>query len=222
MHGTCFTDGVGNHGRYERCTVQALVDVFVSASQYVVTGGDYITMYPVGGSGIMYQATGTPPVAVVPTDVALPAGSTMTWRSDSSGYSAGFTICATTSPPPVPPGLPPFPPGTAPPPPMPPGALWRIAYTSMRTTMEGPVPSCHLSGASCVTDGPLNHGNSERCTFLALQNMYVTATYYVRLWRSNPRPLCDRARFCCSDGHRFDPHTAGDRGALRLPLDRRE
>ena len=51
--------------------------------------------------------------------------------------------------------------GMAPPPPMPPGALWRVTTTTMRTTMTTAVPSCYLTnGATCVTDG-VNDNNQK-------------------------------------------------------------
>ena len=34
------------------------------------------------------------------------------------------------------------------------------------------------TGGACVTDGFGNHGNNERCTFTALQNLYLTATEF--------------------------------------------
>ena len=141
--GTCFTDGPGNYGRYERCSVVALQNVMVTASEYSVTVGDYLTIYPVGGpsTGYRYQAS-----ANAPNNVPLPAGSTITWQADRSGYAGGFTLCATTAPSP-PPTSPPYPPGgaPAPPPPLTPGTLWRIESTSVATTMAGPVESCYTT-----------------------------------------------------------------------------
>ena len=103
-------------------------------------------------------------------------------RLAASLVALGISIVAA-----APPALPPYPypPGLAPPPPMPPGTLWRIAYTSMRTTMETAVPACSLSNNGlCVTDGEGDHGNNERCTFLAVANMYVTATHCARALQS--------------------------------------
>lgn len=56
-----------------------------------------------------------------------------------------------------------------------PVALWSILHAS-RT---GSIASCSITNdGRCVTDGADNHGNEERCTFLATEPMFVTATQY--------------------------------------------
>jgi len=117
----CFTDGIGAHGNNERCSMRAVIDLTVSATQYDVEQFfDYVSIY-IGGRVTRYSG-GIPPM-----NIFMPAGSTVTWQSDSSVTFGGFSLCATTMPPMMPPSPPSSPaPGSpppsppAPPPPMPP------------------------------------------------------------------------------------------------------
>jgi len=110
--GTCVTDGIGDYGNNERCTVRANQALVASTTQYQVErhstryNADYLTI-----GGISYKSgTG-------PSNVSMSAGQTLTWRTSGSdtwtidggrdggysGYSGrdgdgGFTLCATAEP----------------------------------------------------------------------------------------------------------------------------
>jgi len=79
----CVSDGTGNHGDNEACTINVLGAGKLTATDFNTESGyDYVTI-----GGTRYSGgTG-------PSNVAVAAGSTFTWRSDSSITSAGFTIC---------------------------------------------------------------------------------------------------------------------------------
>jgi len=81
----CVSDGTGNHGDNEACTINVLGAGTLTATDFdTETGYDYVTI-----GGTRYSGgTG-------PSNVAVAAGSTFTWRSDSSITNAGFTICWT-------------------------------------------------------------------------------------------------------------------------------
>jgi len=102
----CVSDGTGNHGDNEACTINVLGAGTLTATDFNTEPGyDYVTI-----GGTRYSGgTG-------PSDVAVAAGSTFTWRSDSSITRAGFTICWWQPPPAywrwVAAGRPPLPPGT--------------------------------------------------------------------------------------------------------------
>ena len=84
---TCLTDGVGNHGDGERCTVTANMDVYVTATYYNTENKlDYVTIGGTRYSG----STG-------PANVQMPAGSSLQWYSDGSVFYGGFTICGSTT-----------------------------------------------------------------------------------------------------------------------------
>jgi hypothetical protein len=111
LDGMCVSDGVGHYGNGESCTVRAEAAIVVSAQgfdtealyNYVTIGGTHI----LGTSG--------------PVSVAISAGETLHWQSDSSVVGSGFTICAASPPlPPSPPAPPLSPPPSPPPPPAPP------------------------------------------------------------------------------------------------------
>ena len=104
MHLPCSRLADGND---ERCVIQAVTNVYASASQYAVEFCcDYLT---IGSTQYKGQAS-------APFNVYMAAGTTALWTSDYSVTSGGFTLCATRSPLPYPaPSMPP-----APPPPFPP------------------------------------------------------------------------------------------------------
>jgi len=79
----CATDGAGEHGNGEDCTIQVGVDGVLTATQFDTESGyDWVNI-----SGTRYQGrTG-------PNGVAVAAGSNFTWRSDFSVTNAGWTIC---------------------------------------------------------------------------------------------------------------------------------
>ena len=80
------TDGPGNYQLNERCTIEVLasgqlssVGIFDTESNY-----DYLTI-----NGHRYQGSSGP------SSVAVDAGSSFTWRSDTSTTGAGWTLCLT-------------------------------------------------------------------------------------------------------------------------------
>ena len=173
----CITDGVGNHGNNERCTITAM-------SGFVITATDFSTE-----SCCDYMRwTRTNPVSTVsyrgtsgPMGVQVSAGDTFFWTSDYSVARGGFTVCGMVQPPsppatpPIPPSLPPVPPSppSSPPPTTPDTDLWEV-------TRSVPFGSCELApGGTCVTDGAGVYGNRERCTFTALQAIIVNANDFV-------------------------------------------
>ena len=122
-----------------------------------------------------------------PNNVQMTEGDTLTLRTGhlsgaDTGYSLVaaklFEICGSTGLAPLAPPLPnppppaPFPAVPPPAPAVPPGHLLYVIST---TTTDGN-PDCYVSGDGlCVTDGPGNYGNSERCTFAAAQTVVVNA-----------------------------------------------
>jgi hypothetical protein len=114
---TCVTDGAGDYGNNEQCTVRALVPMIVSAEAGFSTESDfdYVTL-----GGTQYSGTSGP------AGVAVSAGETLHWQSDGSVTGSGFTVCGALlvpPPPPLPPQSPWTPPSPPPPlsPPPPPG-----------------------------------------------------------------------------------------------------
>ena len=97
-NGLCVTDGTGNYGNGERCTIEAQRALYATATSFTTEGYfDRISLAGTSYSG----STG-------PSNVAMSAGQTMTWYTDGSVIRAGFTICATDLPPlPSPPPAPP-------------------------------------------------------------------------------------------------------------------
>jgi hypothetical protein len=84
-NGRCVTDGSYGYGNNERCTVTAVQSLFATASQYEVESCcDYVSL-----GSIRYQGIG-------PLNTHMMANSTLSWSSDGSTTSAGFTICATS------------------------------------------------------------------------------------------------------------------------------
>jgi len=101
---TCVTDGYGNYGNNERCTIQVLQSGRLSTygSFRTELGFDYVTI-----GSTRYQGTRGP------GNVYVSYGSTFTWRSDSSVTDSGWTICWSSHAVPTPPPRPvPSPPPT--------------------------------------------------------------------------------------------------------------
>ena len=79
----CVTDGGGNYGNDEQCTIRVLLSGTLTATQFDTENGfDWVT---IGGTRYMGTAG--------PVGVGVAAGSTLTWRSDHSVTRAGWTIC---------------------------------------------------------------------------------------------------------------------------------
>lgn len=79
----CATDGPGEHGDNEDCTIRVPSSGRLTATQFDTERNfDYVTI-----GGARYEGTAGP------DGVAVAAGSTFTWRSDGSVTNAGWTIC---------------------------------------------------------------------------------------------------------------------------------
>ena len=84
----CATDGAGDHGNNEACTIRVNVAGTLTAHQFDTESGyDHVT---IGGRSYA-GSTG-------PNGVAVAAGSTFTGRSDRSIINSGWTICLTANP----------------------------------------------------------------------------------------------------------------------------
>jgi len=173
--GLCVTDGVGNHGNLEACTVRATQDLYATSTYFSVeTYWDYITI-----NTTRYSGSGGF------SNVFMNANDHMAWYSDTSVTYGGWTICATTEPmvapptmpPPPPPSPSPPPPTYTPSPPLAAGQMFIILSSDGNASQH-----CHLitesDGHSCVTDGTDDHDNNEDCVVQATQDLYLTATYF--------------------------------------------
>ena len=79
----CVTDGGGNYGNDEQCTIRVLSSGTLTATFFDTENRfDTITI-----GGTSYSGTAGP------VGVAVAAGSYFTWRSDGSVTRAGWTIC---------------------------------------------------------------------------------------------------------------------------------
>ena len=79
----CATDGAGEHGNDEACTVQVNQAGYLTATEFDTESGyDYVTI-----GGTRYEGRNGP------YGVAVGAGSTFQWQSDHSVTNAGWTIC---------------------------------------------------------------------------------------------------------------------------------
>ena len=86
-HTGCVSDGIGNHDNGENCTIEVLTNGVLSAAEFVVEAHatcayDYIRIDSTKYCG----TTG-------PTDVAVTAGTILTWHSDHSVTTTGWDIC---------------------------------------------------------------------------------------------------------------------------------
>ena len=83
-NGRCVTDGPGSYGNYERCEVQALRDLTVTAQQYDNEDFyDYVTV-----DGVRHR------YAFPAQGVSMNKGAALVWTSDGSVRRAGYTLCA--------------------------------------------------------------------------------------------------------------------------------
>ena len=82
----CVTDGDGDYGSNERCTVEVLVSGLLSSVGAFSTEDccDYLL---IGSRGVRFNG------ASGPSNIAVSAGSTLTWFSDVNTEGAGWTLC---------------------------------------------------------------------------------------------------------------------------------
>ena len=86
--GLCVTDGAGDYGAGEACTVRTTQALFATATEFTVENNwDSVSL-----SGAAYSGASSP------FSVPMAASDTLVWSSDSSGHGAGWTICASTTP----------------------------------------------------------------------------------------------------------------------------
>ena len=80
----CATDGAGEHGNGEECTIQVNQAGYLTATEFDTEPGyrDYVTI-----NGWWYEGRSGP------YREAVSAGSTFQWHSDYSVTNAGWTIC---------------------------------------------------------------------------------------------------------------------------------
>lgn len=157
--GTCFTDGPGNHGDNERCTIAVRRSGFLTVAGVLALEPccDYFT---ISGSATRRNTVDTL------NGVSIQRGQTISWRSDASVTFSGFTICATTTAPPTM--------GCNS---LAPQAFFQVSQASPVMTCQGGAgPTSPAQGTcfttssgTCFTDGPGNHGNNERCTINVLR-----------------------------------------------------
>ena len=172
-NGMCVTDGIGDHGNNEACTVSARQNLYATATFFSVeTYWDYITI-----NNTRYSGTSGP------ANVWMPEGTAFTWSSDGSVTNGGWVICGSiepaslppATPPPPPPSPSPPPPAYSPAPPTPAGHMWAVVggsqYCSVSSDANG-------NAGACITDGVGSHGNSETCTIRAMQPLFATSTYF--------------------------------------------
>ena len=129
--GACISDGDGDYGNDESCEAEALSPVTIQAESFMTESGyDFVTV-----GGVRYSGS------VAPSDVVMADGDLLSWSSDYSVTSGGFSICATVLVPPSPPSPPALPsppilppasplssPPTSPPPPPPPPPVRRLTF----------------------------------------------------------------------------------------------
>jgi hypothetical protein len=77
----CLTDGTGNYADHERCTITVTTAGAVTATQFTTYSSDYLT---IAGTQYRYSA---------PTNVAVSAGDTIRWYSNSRYNRAGYKLC---------------------------------------------------------------------------------------------------------------------------------
>ena len=78
------TDGYGNYGNNERCEVEALRPLTVTARQY--DNEDYYDYVTVNNVPYRYSFPSQ--------GVSMNEGATWTWTSDGSVTRAGYVLCA--------------------------------------------------------------------------------------------------------------------------------
>jgi hypothetical protein len=83
-NGMCVSDGDGDYGNYETCTVRAEAAIVVSAQAFDTEANfDFVNIGDTSYSG----TSG-------PVSVTMSAGQTLHWYSDSWTVRSGFNICA--------------------------------------------------------------------------------------------------------------------------------
>ena len=88
----CATDGAGNHGNNEACTVRVPQAGTLTATEFSTESGyDIVAILHGIGTWNSYDVQYSGEVG--PRNVNVAAGSMVVWRSDTSTVGAGWTIC---------------------------------------------------------------------------------------------------------------------------------
>ena len=83
--GRCVTDGPGDYGARERCEVEALVPLRLTAEQYDIEERfDYVTVEGEPGNSYKYKG---------PKAKFMSAGEKWVWTSDGSVSRQGYKLC---------------------------------------------------------------------------------------------------------------------------------
>lgn len=95
LSGACVTDGAGDYGHNENCTVEALRDLYLTATECVVSHYDELKIGNQSYSDCNYLHPQD-----WPKNVLMPEGSTLTWQTNVGGtiVHPGFTVCASAEP----------------------------------------------------------------------------------------------------------------------------
>merc|ERR1719272_249384 len=141
----CVTDGNGNYGNYESCTVTFLVSGTLTSS-YPFRTENYYDRWTINGNGNSYSGTNGP------NNVAVSSGESMSWESNYGNTYSGYTIClsgvATT-------------------------AAGSGGLFDPNSNVYG--SGCDLDAAGCWTDGPGQYSSSERCSICTQRSGYISA-----------------------------------------------
>eukprot|EP00035_Acanthoeca_spectabilis_P013574 m.252859 g.252859 ORF g.252859 m.252859 type:complete len:1001 (-) comp15924_c0_seq2:2267-5269(-) len=156
-NGTCITDGPGNYGDGERCTIEVLQTTRFIVNSLAVEGGDYFT----AGTARLDSRSEL-------EGRALSAGSLVNWRSDGSNRRAGWVLCAA--------------PQCATQPQNASFQVTRSIPTLRCVGGDGPSTAnegtCFTTnGGSCITDGPGSYANGERCTISILRDTRLVVQF---------------------------------------------
>eukprot|EP00035_Acanthoeca_spectabilis_P026761 m.464119 g.464119 ORF g.464119 m.464119 type:complete len:960 (+) comp23345_c0_seq1:126-3005(+) len=156
--GLCFTDGPGDYGPNERCTIRTLRDTRLTVQSYDGQRNDYFT---VGTSTTQLNTRD----AV--NNLLVPANTDIRWQSNGVTQGAGWIICASGACPPVSSN-----------------AKFAVTAASPRYLCDGgggpdsaSTGSCFVSpNGQCVTNG--GGGPSVTCTVRILTDVFLGSTTF--------------------------------------------
>jgi hypothetical protein len=88
--GSCITDGIGNYGNNERCTISVLQDTYLNVSGTFIIQGCISN-----GCRDFFRIDNSTPFATASSlnGVFLPAGTILTWQSNGNTVGAAWTLC---------------------------------------------------------------------------------------------------------------------------------